>query len=290
MLRPEAVIEIPQNREASVQGGWARPFAYRYAYARSVDSRAAGDPGQDYLSFRADDQSFLFALCDGVSQSFYGDLAARFLGQALLEWLESGLPASLDAAAIRTALNSYLQSLGGPAGELVQRQPLPEDIPALLRDVLEQKRAHGSESTFVCGRVDLPGAQFSQGRVVLAWMGDSRARLWGPTERHPVDLGGEFRTDERWSSRRGPVGGEPHVFASPLEEKGRRLVVRLLAYSDGLSSLDRIRHSPSDQVLQNLIQEAGESATSDDISLLEVWLGPSSARQVLGRDAPGGRP
>lgn len=269
---------VPQDRETGVEVVQGPTFTCRYAYARSADTQKAGDVGQDYLTFRQDEATFVFALCDGVSQSFYGDLAARFLGDALLAWLSDRLPLTTDAATIRTALSAYLRDLTGPATEQVQRHPLPPDIPPMLRDVLEEKRALGSESTFVCGRIDLPGPRFPQGRIVLAWMGDSRLRLWGPEGERSADLGGEFKTEQRWSSRRGPVGGEPHVFVAPLERDGRRTLVGLMAYSDGLAALDARDEVPSNRALQDMIASAGEAATSDDLSFLEVWLGPLPER------------
>lgn len=251
----------------------ARPFSLRYAYARSFDTRAADDPGQDYLTFRYNDQAVLFALCDGVSQSFYGDLAALYLGDALLNWLGNSLGLTLDAPTLASSLTSLLHDLTGPATEVVERHSLPESIPAMLRDVLEEKRALGSESTFICGRIDLPGTEIPQGRVVLAWMGDSRLRLWRPDGELTKELGNTFKTEQRWSSRRGPVGGDPHFFVGPLTQEGHR-IDRLVAYSDGLSSLDR--HGPSlpNLALQDLIDQSGQAATSDDISFLEVWLAP----------------
>lgn len=265
------MLKVPQDRESVVQMVRRQALAYRFAYARAADTRAAGDVGQDYLTLREDAHSVVFALCDGVSQSFYGDLAARYLGDALVAWLGERLPATMSANAIRAALTVYLRELTGPATERVQRQPLPSDIPPMLRDVLREKQSLGSESTFVCGRVDLPGPSFPDGRVVLAWMGDSRLRLWQGDDVHAADLGGDFETSQRWSTRRGPVGGDPSVFVAPVAQGDRR-VRRLMAYSDGLSTLDGVDEDLSNYTLQDLITQAGKAATSDDVSFLEIWL------------------
>ena len=140
--------------------------------------------------------------------------------------------------------------------------------------MLEEKRELGSEATFVCGRIDLPGAGLPQGRLLLAWMGDSRLRFWGPAGERSAELGDTFHTDQRWSTRRGPVNGRPHLFLAPLASSQRLLeVVRMLAYSDGLTSLDEHGDAPTNVALQEMITMAAESATSDDISLLEIWLG-----------------
>jgi len=277
MPNGDKFLRVPQDQETPVQVVRGRVFAYRFAYARAAETRVAGDVGQDYLAVREGERTFVFALCDGVSQSFYGDLAARYLGDALVAWLSDSLPPTMEPETIRAALTTYLHDLTGPATEQVRHHPLPSDIPQMLRDVLEEKRALGSESTFVCGRIDLPGGDFPAGRIVLAWMGDSRLRLWGSGDESPADLGGVFETAQRWSSRRGPVGGDPHVFVAPLVQAGRRFN-RLMAYSDGLAALDARDKAPSNRALQDLITRAGETATSDDISFLEVWLGPMPAQ------------
>jgi len=62
-------------------------FSYRFAFDRSADSIKANEPGQDYIAIIASDDRIAFVLCDGVSQSFYGDLAARILGDQLVAWL-----------------------------------------------------------------------------------------------------------------------------------------------------------------------------------------------------------
>jgi len=280
-MEDHQTLQVPQDGETPVQVVRDRPFAWRYAYARSADTRAAGEPGQDYLIFRHDDQTFVFALCDGVSQSFFGDLAAHFLGDELVDWLWKDLPLVLDVQAIRTALSAYLHSLTVQATEQVLHRPLPLDVPPILRDVLEQKRVQGSESTFVCGRIDLPAPSLPQGRIILAWMGDSRLRLWGPEPtlsgaeagERTAELGDTFHTAQRWSSRLGPVDSAPHIFITPVRLDGRDHSTRLMAYSDGLAALDQFSHSPSNFAVQDLITRAGESPTSDDVSFIEIWLG-----------------
>jgi hypothetical protein len=272
-------IEMPkENRfrvnpktETAPQIKSGRVCSYRYAYARSADSRAADETGQDYLTFSESGTWFAFALCDGVSQSFFGDIAARVLGDGLLKWLE-GLP-SAELVRPGEALVGFLGELTRRATEWVQEYPIPEEISPMLQEVLEEKRALGSEATFLCGRIDLPGAGLPEGRLLLAWMGDSRLRFWGPAGERSAELGDTFHTDQRWSTRRGPVNGRPHLFVAPLASGGRQLeVVRVLAYSDGLAALDEHHEAPTNVALRELIATAAESATSDDISLLEIWL------------------
>ncbi|MEI6776385.1 MAG: protein phosphatase 2C domain-containing protein [Chloroflexales bacterium] len=232
----------------------------RYAYARSTDSRATNDVGQDRLVLRIDDQQISLVLCDGVSQSFVGDLAARMLADALLDWLSTTVESS--SATVIESLTDRLTVLVAEAQSAIDGFMLPDDIPPMLRDVLEQKRALGSESTFIAVLIDV-----TMGRMVLAWMGDSRLRLWGIDAERTREFGESFHTAERWSSRRGAVGS-PHVAVLTLAD-----VTRLLIYSDGLSQLDH----QGDNVLSNeelnvLIEDVGNAPTSDDVSLVEIWL------------------
>jgi len=267
---PNVTESISQSTE-TFRVERAASFPHRYAYARSSDTRAANEPGQDYLAFRYDARAFVFALCDGVSQSFYGDLAARIIGDALVAWLWDALPD--DASAQRAALAEHLRALTERATAQVQQHAIPESVPAMLRDVLEQKRAMGSESIFACGRIDLPSATLPDGRIVLAWMGDARVRLWNGIVERTRELGDTFHTAQRWSTRQGLVGGELNFFAAPLEYNQQRQFNLLMVYSDGLASLDAIPKSPKNATVQTLIADSAETPNSDDISFLEVWFG-----------------
>jgi hypothetical protein len=271
IVKPQEV-QIAQDRELPVQTGRNAGFAWRYAYARSSDSREAGDPGQDYLLFRYDDTRLVFALCDGVSQSFFGEIAAYFLGNKLVRWLWQGLPPGMSATELASAISTLLDNLTSPATEFVRAYPLPKNIPPMLNDVLEGKRALGSETTFICGEIALPADGLPEGRALLAWMGDSRLRLWGEAGERTHELGGTFQMWERWSTHRGIVMGTPHVALMPVQQGGRRALTHLLAYSDGAAGLDPLTHSPSNSALRDIISRAGESSVSDDIALLEVWL------------------
>ncbi len=268
------IFQLPQTAESPVHQEQIEGWSFRCAYARSADTRAENETGQDYLIFRADANAAVFVVCDGVSQSFVGDLAARFLGNALSGWLLDSLPGGMDVGVMGGAISTYLQALIPPARAEVQAYRLPADVPPLVREVLEQKRAYGSEAVFVGGRIDRPGGRFPEGRVVLIWMGDSRLRLFGPTVDQSVDLGGVFKTEQRWSTERGVVNGEPQVFVSTLLDHGTEKFSRLLAYTDGFSSLDAYPQPVSNRGVQNLMVEAGKSATSDDIAFLELWLKP----------------
>lgn len=265
-------ISLPQDRETPVCTVVGDKLSYRYAFARSNDCRTAGDWGQDYLSLHYGNDVAVFALCDGVSQSFFGEIAARYLGDTLVDWFSSRLPGVTEPAAIREALEQKLHDAVPEAAELVAAYQLPADLPEMLRAVLEDKRKIGSESTFVSGRIDLPGRDFPAGRAVFAWLGDSRLRIWNAYDEMSSTLGGEFKTMQRWSSRRGTIGSVVHVFVGEIT--GPQGIKRVLAYSDGLSSLDGITALMDGRQLQACIEREGELPTSDDIAVVEIVLSP----------------
>jgi len=250
-------------------------MSYRYAYARSRDSRSANEPGQDYLTFQESKTSFSFALCDGVSQSFFGELAAQFAGNVLLSWLGT-IGEISTTSALQDSLHQCLQEKNILANKKVLEYPLPGDLGPFLVSVLEDKRAQGSETTFLSGRIDLPSKASPLGRVVFSWIGDSRIRFWGPRGERSKELGDNFLTRQRWSTKHGVVGGNPHIFLSPLiDEKSEEFTItRIMAYSDGLLDLNNITQPLSNLALKTLMLEADLSATSDDISFLEIWIGP----------------
>lgn len=266
------IARLDQWTESPLTATRGPTFGYRYAYTPSADSLRDHEPGQDYLVFNDQGSTFIFAACDGVSQSFYGNLAARLLGEELVAWLAGYAPAPGDALPSAADLSAFLLSLTGAATAQVDEQLIPTE-PPVLYSILLEKRARGSEAMFVCGRVDLEAPDGSAGRIFLAWMGDMRVGLWRANRR--VDLGGRHETDERWSSRRGPIGGDVHVYSGPLtaEEPFSRLIV----YSDGLKALDETPDwRQTDDSLRRLISGTSADPESDDVTYFELGVIPPS--------------
>jgi hypothetical protein len=234
-------------------------FGYRYAYARSLECKSTGDTGQDYLVIFEDETRLSFALCDGVSQSFYGNLAARLLGEALVQWMFNA-PAHVNFSELEANLTQFLQLLTEPVTNQVKEFRLPENLAPMVQNALDRKRAIGSESTLIAGRVDLDA-----NKIVLVWTGDSNLRIWGPGGETTAQLGETFLKQERWSSSKGLVG-HLHAFIGSLEQ-----VTHFAAYSDGLEKLNhKLKLGvPSNHAIDIQIEEAGE----DDISFFEFWVG-----------------
>lgn len=133
-----------------------------------------GESGQDFAAVRIHKSVCCFVLCDGVGLSYRGDFAARYLGSSLLDWMERGQDLSADQ------LRGYLERLAGTAAEELDQRPLDHES-GLMRSVLEDKRRQGSQSMYICGKIELP-KRGSRGRLRLAWQGDSRLRLWNGAE------------------------------------------------------------------------------------------------------------
>lgn len=260
-------IRVDQANKTPVTTHIGPELSYRYAFDRSADSIQSNALGQDYLTICSEGERLAFVLCDGVSQSFFGDLAARILGEALVEWLwyqaSDFLTNESDFADI---MGYLLDQISETARIQVANYTLPEGLAPMLQAVLENKRGLGSESMFSAGYLDL-----SARMVHLAWMGDTRLRIWGRHTERTADLLGKdnFQTRERWSTHRSRIG-TLHTARISTQK-----IFRLVAYSDGMAKLDRRigQGSPSNTTLERLIEESKLLPTSDDISLLEVSWG-----------------
>lgn len=262
-------FQVNQSQELSLQMKKKGQFQYRYAYARSAESQLENEIGQDYLIYRCSEDQFVFAVCDGVGLSFHGDVAAAFLGEKLCEWLEK--QANQDGwneLELQSALSAFLSDLIPEATNEVENIRLDSSIGGFHKEVLEEKRTRGSEATFVCGRIDFLNVQQSQPKILLAWQGDSKVKLWRGNQERSQLLKAPFLTNQRWSTKRGPVGGEPHVFTMDALEKNR--IDRLTVYTDGLSELDHFTYPIKNEELKNIIQQANSKAESDDLTFLEI--------------------
>lgn len=252
-------VLLAQGQEIPVARIQAKTYSLRYAYARSADSLKNADVGQDHLAFAYDESKIVFALSDGVSQSFYGDLAARFLGERLLTWMTE---TEFQQNGFESQLQVFFAGIQHEAIAQVADRPLPSNLSPMLVQVLEKKRLGGSECTFVAGVVD-----FSINKIHLCWAGDSRLRIWNGEVELTSELFSpeEFQTKERWSSQKGVVG-KLHTRVLGFQPSWRVAV-----YSDGFSVLDRLRsRMPSDKAINSLISEAQLEPSSDDISFFEV--------------------
>lgn len=259
-------INLPQKMETRFQQADSRGWTYYYAYERARESKEHGEHGQDYLTIFEDEDKLMFALCDGISQSYFGEIAAKHVGDALIRLLNDIGPRE-DPDIVSDQLHDRLKDLTHDAKETIEAYPLPDRISGLHREVLLSKKQLGSSTVYSCGRIDLPSLAHPEGRILLAWQGDVRIRLWSEASEQTERLGSRFNTAHQWNSRYGSIGGAPHVWMEPLVSFGREGA--LLSYSDGLRVLDSVKAIRPDNV-KVAIEKESQHFDSDDISVFYV--------------------
>ena len=259
------LVTFPQRADTAARRIRLPGAVLTALYDRSRDSRKAAAAGQDFIAFTAAEGRIAFCVCDGVSQSFYGDLAARYLGENLAAWLIDLTPPA-DSAAFSAALEAALAAWLPEAAEIVAHHPISANVLPMVRDALEKKRAIGSETMFVAGLIDLQG-----GHLYACWMGDMRLLLWDSTNQ-PIEVpGAAWETRERWSMLHGPRNGSPHVAIIPLGG-----IARITAHSDGVGPMGSVLREISLEALNHMARELADMPASDDISVLDIQLDPAT--------------
>lgn len=274
-MENKRTYELNQQEDAPFLKAAAGDVAVVLSYCRAMESRLHDETGQDYAAVDLADNALRFAVCDGVGQSFFGNVAAKYAGDHLVEWLKSIDSESNAAADWGTSLQEQLNDWTAEASEYIERLPIPPEVNPLVASVLTEKRAHGSETTFVCGSLETSG---NKRRLLLFWQGDSRMRLW-------VD-GKEIRPNAEpvsgtrgWSTSKGCLGGQPLWMEAEVAPTSK---LELLAYTDGLSALDELEHVPPHSQLKMKLQEAHANPSSDDMTMIYVeWLGAEKPKSLF---------
>ncbi|MCM3006638.1 hypothetical protein [Priestia koreensis] len=242
-------------------------YKIKYGYARSYESQIENDKGQDFLAFRLHHHCISFVVCDGVSLSFCGDVAASFLGTQLLTWLDNARVDLLqNQHAAKEELFQFLTSAIDDATDEVKNYHLPAELPPLLKEVLEDKREQGSETMFVCGRIDFIN---DKPHLFLGWSGDLRIRFWNNKKEVEVITPSLRQIHQRWSTKKGIPPDDLHVLSLDILQTS---ISELMIYTDGLAILDPCNATPSLRKLYRYMQETFLSPESDDLSFLNiVW-------------------
>jgi hypothetical protein len=200
--------------------------------------------------------------CDGVSQSFFGDLAAEHLCQNLSNYLLT-IPTDQNAKQMHEDLFGYLNQLSIGFREKIETHSIDHIEPAFLRGVLETKRHLGSEAVFSSLLLDKKSYL-----AMLVWAGDSRIRVWkyGREITWAYFSEQEFLTQERWSSHKGIVGQLHLKILSPEDFD------QLILYSDGFAIADNEADLfQQDNIqIESLITRTKTLAGSDDISFFQM--------------------
>ena len=230
----------------------------RVMHSPASESIDAGAPSQDYLFLTERGARVAFAVADGVSSSFFAEIAAKELATGLAQWLTD--VALLDEISLKTSLNHFLSDLAVQVQRQVEVFEVPPTVVGFVRQELERRREYGSEAMVACGVIERFGPS---PRLAVAWLGDAHLRIWS---RDGTVLDLEGSVDDRWSTTRG-TRGSVNVWMSPAAR-----VCRLLACTDGVSfALDAVASLPDDRLRAEL-QVIADAPSSDDIAFLDIGL------------------
>lgn len=256
-------LQTDQAKKTPVSNGPnSAPFFFRFGLDRSRDTQKSDQPGQDCISVQWTAIRLAATLCDGVSQSFFGELAAAELSNKLSQFLLA-MPNESDPTFLHDTIRAFLDTLSSTFSRTVEEVSLEHIEPAFLRAVLEKKRNLGSEAVFTAVLLDK-----TIDRVLLVWAGDCRLRLWLRGEEVTRELlrSEDFITQERWSSSKGVVGSL-HLALFPTSSFDT-----IMTYSDGLSLLDDIASvfQESNVAIEHYVSQTKSLASSDDVSFLQI--------------------
>ena len=239
-----------------------------YLYGRATDRVESESSNQDFLAFRYDHRRLVFAVCDGVSQSWDSKIAAKEVAQDLTSWLwRTGLSANEEGVReqVEWRLSEIVQPMVNRQAESVPIPPFdPDDV---ILDVLTRwKEKIGSETIFFAGKVVFdPDRQDDY--VTLFWMGNTKG-LIHQNGRWVDVAGGEWSDKNRFSSKRG-LRGKISVWTGPLEG-----IDRILVHTDGLEIADQL--IAQENASAPAIEQASDKLKTtsawrhDDVALLDL--------------------
>jgi hypothetical protein len=180
----------------------------------------------------------------------------------------------VETSALASQLDTQLNRWTDAAQEQLQQLVIPQSTPELVREVLEELRdTYGSETVFLCGRIDLDTSPISSSaddpdraysaQLLVCWMGNVTAQVLPVMDQY-VTLGGDDDRVARWSTLRGSRG--------PVTIWQRHLatIERLIVYTDGLNAIAPLLHNLDDKAWQAQTRQLHLLPDSDDMTALEL--------------------
>ena len=294
------MLETAQTTDAFCKTSIDDTLLVRLLSVRCQEAQAEELTNQDYAQVRiqSDGSSLCFCVCDGVGSSYKGDFAAQYLATHLVQWLQTLKDLQGKTSTLVGQLNAQLNLWSRPAQEQLRQVTISQSTPALVREVLEELRdTYGSETVFLCGRIDLDTQSTSLRagdanssypvHLLVCWMGNVTARLLAETDREPkggacthpsevpiptptdhcVTLGGDDDRVARWSTLRGARG------TVTIWQRDLATIDRLTVHTDGLNAIGLSLHNLDDEAWQAQAQRLLKQPSNDDMTALELrWL------------------
>jgi hypothetical protein len=216
-------------------------------YRRCKDFDARNHPGQDFALTQWDERFVIGVLADGVSQSFFGNLAAEWLTRAVgdLLWTLRAEPPDADR------FSRHLQDLSSHVDPEVQQMRIPRTLPPMQIEALERARLKGSQAVIGAFCLDL-----HRSSAALFQIGDVTA----------VVLDGERRVRTIISDAKGRWSTTGHAHFHLRTETLH--TDALLLKSDGIGSGWGQELGTDFGLLQSFESMADAAAEVDDVSFV----------------------
>jgi serine/threonine protein phosphatase PrpC len=266
--RPKSpVVQLNVQPLPSGEAGCANGKALLgYRRCCEYDNEDGGE-GQDYAWLWASSRQVIGVVADGVSQSFYGQIAAQFLVKSLAPYLQQGHLRD-DSDATKQALIAELCAIAQDAAKEVQTYKLGKGLSAAMQDVLnEDREKSGSQAVFGAFVFDR-----DTGRVVACQLGDVRFRVFCQ------DLPHQIRATEIQANAKGRFstiatarsGGS--TLQTNLVIRSFTNVVGVVLHSDGVDA--RWSETLESQQHRDLVRALEYWADKDDVSVVAVLTEP----------------
>lgn len=192
-------FQLSQDKELAPRSELAGVYELIYAFSRSAERQKREYPGADYLSFSYNGSQLFFSICDGVSGGFAGYVAAKFIGDQLVEWSKYQNVAFENVTALEKRLSEVLQDWIKDGTELVNSTPLLLNGDETDRDFMERRRKKGSQTMFLLGVLDV-----EKNQAFITGLGDIRMLVKYNNKSEPDFVIGQ--TKNRWSTLEGQIG------------------------------------------------------------------------------------
>ena len=193
-LQSEPQSKAVQIKECSIRSdngarGWL-------GYRRCHDFDAVPEDqgiGQDSAALYSDERFVVGVVSDGVSQSFYGNIAATILTDSLIERLWENRAAPPDAE----TFEKWLLEAESEMAQAVQTACISDRLPAMLQKNLESSRKKkGSQAVFAAFVWDheAPDALRERGCLHVYQVGDPFLYAFVKADSRPVKADSQWET------------------------------------------------------------------------------------------------